>query len=144
MNTRHHRRGAAAMEFALILPVFVLLLFSLMDFGWLFFQRATLDMAATSGCRAATLIDPGIGDDNMATVEAVAFQAMGDQLYAAGGGVCDDGSCYVDLIPYGVPPGRSMICVIGREFQPLIGLTVSPTILESTIAVRMEWQRWPE
>lgn len=115
-----------------------------MDFGWLFFQRATLDMAATAGCRAATLIDPGIGDSNLATVRQVAFDGMADQLEAAGGGVCTEDDCYVDLIPYGAPPGRSMICVIGRDFEPLVGLTVSPTTLESSIAVRMEWQRWPE
>ncbi len=141
---RKYRSGATALEFALILPTFVLLLMSVMDFGWLFFQRATLDMAATAGCRAATLIDPGIGDSNMGRVEDVAFEGMADQLFAAGGGVCDTSDCYVDLIPYGEPPGRSMICVIGRDFEPLIGMTVSPMTLESSIAVRMEWQRWAD
>ncbi|MFT6142723.1 MAG: hypothetical protein ACJAZO_003087 [Myxococcota bacterium] len=141
---RQYRSGATALEFALILPTFILLLLSVMDFGWLFFQRATLDMAATAGCRAATLVDPGIGDTNMDEVEDVAFDEMAAQLLAGGGGVCETGECYVDLIPYGAPPGRSMICVIGREFEPLIGMTVSPMMLESSIAVRMEWQRWPE
>jgi len=141
---RTTRRGTTALEFALILPTFILLLMSMMDFGWLFFQRATLDMAATSGCRQATLIDPGIADSEMSLVREAAYTGMADALFNAGGGDCAEETCYVDLIPYGEPPGRSMICVIGKEFEPLIGMVVSPMTLESSIAVRMEWQRWPE
>ncbi len=140
---RSRRSGTTAAEFALILPTFVMLLMTMMDFGWLFFQRATLDMAAAAGCRAGALIDPGEGDTRMADVSDAADQTMRWELWAAGAGDCQAGSCWTDVIPYGDPPGRSIICVVGRQIDPLIGLAVGQMRFESSIAVRMEWQRWP-
>lgn len=141
---RTTRRGTNAVEFALILPTFVLLLFAVMDFGWLFFQRATLDIAATHGCRAGALVDPGQDEADMASVQLAAYDGMRDELYRAGGGDCTDSNCYVDVFAYGDPPGRSLICVIGKDFEPPVGMLLSPRTIESSIAVRMEWQRWPD
>ena len=142
-TSRRPRSGASAAEFALILPVFLLLLITVMDFGWLFFQRATLDMAATVGCRAGSLQDPGDGDANLALVQDVAAEAMKIELIRAGAGDCGDG-CYTDVYAYGDPPGRSIVCIVGRDIEPLVGLAVEPMTLESSIAMRLEWQRWPE
>ncbi len=141
-RTRRARGGATAVEFALILPTFILLIFGVMDFGWLFFQRATLDMASTVGCRAGALIDPGVYDSHLADVQAAAEAAMEDEMVRAGAGACED-DCYTDVMVFGNPPGRSLVCVVGREAQPLVGLFLGPVVLESSIAVRMEWQRWP-
>ena len=141
---RRQRRGTNAVEFALVLPTFVLLLFAVMDFGWLFFQRATLDIAATSGCRAGALVDPGVNEADMDRVQIAAFREMKEQLYRSGGGECTEATCYVDVFAYGDPPGRSLICAIGKEFEPLVGFALGPQTLESSIAVRMEWQRWPD
>jgi len=44
-------RGGAAVEFALVLPIFLALLFAMIDYGWYFYQRFTLAMAIRDGVR---------------------------------------------------------------------------------------------
>src|SRR5919198_5014187 len=46
--------GQGLIEFALVVPLFLLLLFAIIDFGILFEHRITLDNAARSGARWAT------------------------------------------------------------------------------------------
>ena len=48
-------RGAAAVEFALLLPVLLLLLFGIIDFGRLINAQITLTQAAREGVRLAAL-----------------------------------------------------------------------------------------
>ena len=51
-TTREGRqKGAAAVEFALILPVLLILLFGVIDFGVLFGQNISLQAAAREGAR---------------------------------------------------------------------------------------------
>ena len=51
-------RGAVAVEFALVLPVLVILLFGILDFGRLLNAQETLTQAAREGARLAALNDP--------------------------------------------------------------------------------------
>jgi hypothetical protein len=57
------QKGAFVVEFALILPIFLLLIFGIMDFGWYFFVQHTLQFATREGTRLALvgrqLDDPG-------------------------------------------------------------------------------------
>ncbi len=52
---RRRRRGTAIVEFAVVLPLLLLLLFGIVEFGWLFLIRQTLVNAAREGCRVAVL-----------------------------------------------------------------------------------------
>lgn len=54
------QQGAAAMEFALVLPVFLLILYGLITFGAAFYTQLAISRAAEDGARAA--IQPGITD----------------------------------------------------------------------------------
>ena len=49
------RRGTAIVEFAVVLPLLLVLLFGIIDFGWVFMIRQTLTNAAREGCRIAVL-----------------------------------------------------------------------------------------
>ena len=49
----HRSRGASAVEFALIMPLFFLLLFGIVDFGWYFFNQHTIQYATREGARLA-------------------------------------------------------------------------------------------
>jgi Flp pilus assembly protein TadG len=49
-----HQRGAAAVEFALLLPVFMLMLLGMIDYGWYFYVDLAATNAAREGARAAT------------------------------------------------------------------------------------------
>ena len=51
------RRGQASIEFALILPIFAMLLFALIYLGFLFIDVVTLDSAAAAAARSAAQQD---------------------------------------------------------------------------------------
>jgi hypothetical protein len=61
MESKKGIRGATAVEFALVLPLFVLLLFGIIDFGRYFFIQHTVQFATREGTRLAlvggTLVD---------------------------------------------------------------------------------------
>lgn len=50
---RQETRGASAVEFALVLPIFALLMFAIIDFGWYFYTEHTLQFAVREGTRLA-------------------------------------------------------------------------------------------
>ena len=52
---RDRERGAAAVEFAVILPIFVLLIFGTMEAGWFFSQQVEIRYAAREGARLAVV-----------------------------------------------------------------------------------------
>jgi Flp pilus assembly protein TadG len=54
-ETRERRRGAAVVEFAVILPLLIALLLGVIEYGWLFMVRQTLQNAAREGCRQKVL-----------------------------------------------------------------------------------------
>lgn len=58
LKTRSHReRGAAAVEFALVLPVLLLLLMGIVEFGRAYHLQTNLSGAAREGVRAMALED---------------------------------------------------------------------------------------
>lgn len=136
------RRASTALEFALILPVFVLLVGGIMDMAWLFYMESALDRAAMLGCRAGALVDPGVGeaslDDAKTRAEEVMEEALG--LNSAGLKSLPD-SLEMEVTTHGSSPGRSLVCAVSIQFQPLIGLVLEPLTLDASTAIRFEWQR---
>ena len=50
--TRLNERGASAVEFALLLPVLMLILFGIIEFGMVMYSREVLTNAISEGARA--------------------------------------------------------------------------------------------
>lgn len=48
-------RGAAVVEFAVVLPLLLTILFGIIEYGWVFMVRQTLQTAAREGARLAVL-----------------------------------------------------------------------------------------
>lgn len=64
MRRQHGRtrdRGAAAVEFALVLPVLLILVFGIIDFGRMLNAQITLTEAAREGARATALLSAAEG-----------------------------------------------------------------------------------
>lgn len=51
----HRSRAAAVVEFAVVLPLLLTILFGIIEYGWVFMVRQTLQTAAREGCRVAVL-----------------------------------------------------------------------------------------
>ena len=73
------KRGQAMVEFAIVLPIFMLVLSGICDFGFALYQRMTVISAAREGARAATMVT------DRTTIETVAKGAA--QAAALQGGL---------------------------------------------------------
>lgn len=74
-----NRRGATAVEFALIAPFFFLLLFAIIDFGWYFFTQHTIQYATREGTRLALVgLQLKDKDGNPLSREASIIQTIKD------------------------------------------------------------------
>jgi Flp pilus assembly protein TadG len=56
-------RGATALEYAAVLPVFLSLVFGIMDFGRLIWTQTTLDRAVQAAARCAAINSTNCGTD---------------------------------------------------------------------------------
>ena len=61
-------RGQAAVEFALVLPVFLILIVSMVEMSRLWSVHHALAEAARQGARSASLANTAIGDDSVRSV----------------------------------------------------------------------------
>jgi Flp pilus assembly protein TadG len=78
----HSERGAAAVEFALLLPLFLTLVLGAIDWGYYFFVDLIATNAAREGARAGSVVNPGMG--NWPTARAQAEAAARGYLSRAG------------------------------------------------------------
>ena len=56
--SRRGDSGAVAIEFALVVPVLILIVFGIINFGFVFSQQSTLNNAVREGARRAVVNDP--------------------------------------------------------------------------------------
>ena len=128
------RRGANAVEFALTLPIFLMLVLGTMDYGLIFMTQAGLDSAVSIGCREGAMIDPLLADPTI---------AAHDQVVALSGYWCADTACDITVTDSGgaTAPTRTLECRISRETDAIIGFVPAPAELESVSQYRLEWQR---
>lgn len=78
---RKPERGAAAVEFALVLPLLMVILLGTIDWGYFFFVEQLVTNASREGARTGSLT-PSPGGEG--TAEADAKKAATDYLIAAG------------------------------------------------------------
>lgn len=141
MFRRQPSEGQSLVEFALVLPVLLLLFMGIVDFGRAVFAYNTLSNAARDGARVAIV-------DQTDTGISVAAQRAADQ--ATGLGV--DPSVDVDVEytePDGVPcPRHSIGCTatvtVRHQFTaitPIIGNIVGAIALESSTDLIIEFTK---
>lgn len=58
IRKEHREQGASATEFALILPILLLLLFGIIEFGIIFFNKAVITNASREGARVGVAFIP--------------------------------------------------------------------------------------
>jgi Flp pilus assembly pilin Flp len=145
------RRGAAAVEFALIVPIFLVLMFSILEAAYFFFVASAVDQA---NARAARLIRTGqaqggspidrdaffdeicevvalFGDcDQRLTVDVARFADFDDLAADLSQPVCRDADqAAIDAIPF--EPGaqreivRVRICYLHKTINPGLGLDLA-------------------
>ena len=115
MNARRRARGQSLVEFALVLPIFLLLLFGIVDAGRYVFLNSTLSNAAREGVR-------------LGSVEASWRGSTNPSCGAAGGPVCpaNDVALLADITvaanrqmaPFGTVSNVYLSCVLSTGTPP--------------------------
>ncbi len=154
-NFGRNRRGSVAVEFSIIAPIFLAVMFSMFEVGWFFYTNSVVDAALDrAGRRLRTgfvqqtiqtpadqftflyddickVVDTFGSCSSRLTLEVRTFTNFADLAAASDPMVCADSSRReVAAIPF--EPGqeldivRARVCMIYKTFNPLIGVNLSP------------------
>ncbi len=121
-NLLRERRGHSHIEFALVLPLLLIFVYGIMEYGWMFFQRTAVQEAARQGCRAGATMAPD--QDYDAVVEERALSAL-ESLSVD----CDRVDCSVTTDEEGVLPELRLRCEVAVEYKPLLNVLPTPSTL---------------
>ncbi len=133
LRARTRQSGGAAIEFALILPVFIALLSGVLDFGWVFFQQTNLQAAVREGARLGVMKATTATPDPLATATTRVDTALTDYKFATAGRT-------VTAAYSGASPNLLLSVKAVVPFHPLIGLTPTPATLTSSLTMLVEQQ----
>jgi Flp pilus assembly protein TadG len=120
-------RGANLVEFALVAPLLILLVFGIIEFSWAFAQNLNVRHGAREGARlAAVNFTPLVTEtcNRMDIVSGAQITIAGTEINGTSG--------------YG--PGDEVTVTVDAPVQPITGLFTSwlPTNLDSTVSIRVE------
>ncbi len=79
----HRSRGQSLVEFSLIVPVFLLILFGMMEYGFIFTHDLTLEYATREGARAGSALANGGGTLGCGTGQSPNWTQVDPQVIAA-------------------------------------------------------------
>jgi Flp pilus assembly protein TadG len=120
------QKGQSLVEFALVFPILILLLFGIMDFGRIFHAYLTIDHAGREAARAAS-----IGKDDTTVKNTAVNDATGIVLTVG----------QVGVTPTPRTSGTDVTITITYPITfltPVIGSIVGPITLEDTTVMRVE------
>ena len=82
MKIQKKQKGAAAIEFAIIFPIFFLIFYAIVTYGLIFAAQQTITLAASEGARAAVRYQTGKDDAARQTARIAAACDMSNQALA--------------------------------------------------------------
>jgi Flp pilus assembly protein TadG len=132
---RRRRRGAAAIEFALCLPIFLAILFGILEYGWVFYEQANVIAAVRSGVRYGVTKDPDTEPAYLTEAETT----VRNSLAGLGIGSADLLSA---TIVASVAPSTSSTNLLTVSCQvpytPVVGLVPAPSRISYSMTMLME------
>ena len=129
---RRARSGAAAVEFALTLPVVIVVATAILDYSWFLNRSADVLTAVREGTRHGTTIDQA--DDPAAEAATRTETALSDYGFTC------SGSCSINAV-VGDLDGMSTITVQATvPYEPIVGLVPTPENMGATLVMALEDQ----
>ncbi|MDQ6600274.1 TadE/TadG family type IV pilus assembly protein [Bacillus salipaludis] len=120
-------KGQSLVEFALILPILVLLLFGIIDFARIFHVYLTMDHAGREAARAASIGKDDSTIKSTAVSDASSIGLTADKVGVTPSGTKTSGSNISITITYPI-----------TFLTPVIGNIVGPITLTDTTVMRVE------
>jgi Flp pilus assembly protein TadG len=131
------RAGNAAIEFALILPVLLLLVAGIVEYGWLLHQRSQLTRAVREGIRYGVVLDTSGTPSPAQAAEDRAedvLEELGFDLDE-----CTLATEYADVHPDAANTDDTLTLSITAEYNPLVGgLVPAPTELAVSMTMYLQ------
>jgi hypothetical protein len=126
---RHKRRGSQAIEFALILPLLLVVLFGIIEYGWYFSKELSALNLVRDAARVGATADV-----------AVAPTEASEYALARWSGAGLSGVPSVTVNQQGVPPQRMLTLEVSGPHEALTGLIPVPDTVGGALTMRMEDQ----
>jgi len=131
-----NRRGASALEFALTLPIVMVVLTGILEYGWFLFQLSNVVHALRDGTRIGVTVP--LEDDEGAVPRAEAHaRAVLDGL---GVPCTDGGGCIVRANIAVAGDVDTMTMSIEVDYTPIVGLLPTPALLRGDFTMMMQQQ----
>lgn len=129
------RRGAAATEFGLWLPILAVLISGVLDISWMMSRYHNVVRAARDGARVgASIIEP---DDTVpGAIITVAAEEHAKAILDGVGMTCGAG-CTVEATLVNLP-GSAIEVVVVYPFEPLLGIFPINVDMRSSFAMRVQ------
>ena len=119
--------GNAAVEFGLVLPLLLVILLGIIDWGHVHFTRMTMTNAAREGARVGVTL-------NAETAESEAETAARNYLISSG----IPGDSFDVEATLDTGDGTVSVRVYTEDFNPLIGFVPTPSELHARAIMRWE------
>ena len=139
MTRGRGQSGQAIVEFAVVAPALVLLIFGLIAGGWLFFQYEAVGNAAAAAARAAVvetdLLSPGGCESGLPAPIEQSAQAAATIVRVDQASLCESTTNPEELVQATQPAGEAVITVTGtpglspdalQQVTATVSLAVSP------------------
>ena len=118
---RRSRRGVNAVEFGLVLPTFCVVFFGIIEFGWYFFQHASVMDATRDACREASTYTKTDTTPAATVAYDGIVQNLKDNGIDCSFGGSYYGACWITADYEGAPPSESVMCDVTVSYRPWFG-----------------------
>ena len=147
-NRRRDQRGGAAVEFALILPLFIILLSAILDYGYYFYIQNYLTNSVRNGVRMGVTKRGANLADQQAQMHNLACEHAKDAMLLSFGLECTDSTTGLDLCPctashstgiFGSEQWYMYQLTITRAFDAPMGMVPAPRYNAYSYTMRYEY-----
>lgn len=137
---KHRESGQAIVEFAVVIPVLLVLLLGLMEWGFLLWTQTTFVNAVRDASRVAVTVEDW--EVNQAARETEVKNLVANRVGALPPSLIQDISTHttVELIPNAANISSIRVSIAGQPYDPIIGFAgaLVPDSLSATAEFRYE------
>lgn len=123
-----NEKGQAIVEFAIVLPVLILLILGSIEYGWLLYGKITLNSAAREGARVGAVMNTTDVIRKQRVIEAI--KSTSDLSHIV---INESESSVVEKNDF-VEDVHNIVVTVKAEMKPIIGIYVTNDVTMTSIA----------
>lgn len=132
------RSGGYTIEFVLLLPVWIVMIFGALDIGWLMLHAGAIRSAGALSCASTAMLDPGETGLSMPALLTRAETSLTQELAVLGVSIP---AKTVSLNLSGVAPLRRLSCTVTADVASLTRVVLFSRSITRTSSAQLQWQQ---